>query len=97
MPARDILEIDFRGMKPDWFPIPLALRRVLEGIDPVELTSRASTSPSLYTLRQRGWISFEGYEPTAGRSGKQMYLRTTKGQWALEIDEKMRKRAKSKV
>jgi hypothetical protein len=45
----------------------------------------------MYDLKQRGWISYEGYSPDAGRAGKQMWLRTAQGQKGLEIDDQVRK------
>jgi hypothetical protein len=84
-------EINYYGMPEKWFPLPKTLRRVLEKIDPLELTPRGQASPSLYTLKERRWISFEGYAPDAGRAGMQMYLRTVSGQKALEIDDQVQK------
>jgi hypothetical protein len=63
----------------------------LEKIDPLVPTGRATISGRLYTLKERGWVSFEGYDPNAGRIGQQKYLRTTAGQQALEIDDRVRK------
>lgn len=61
-------EIDYAGMKEAWFPIDGTLRRVLKSIEPLEPTPKSGTSAGMYELKQRDWISYEGYDPRARAS-----------------------------
>jgi hypothetical protein len=49
-------EIDYKGMKKEWFPLKPHERRMLETIDPLEPTPKGNTSPTLENLMKRGWV-----------------------------------------
>jgi hypothetical protein len=75
----------FEGLPTDWFPLKPSQRSVLDGIDPVTPTSKA-TSKAVQTFLARHWIVRAGIDPSKGA----MYTRTLMGQRVLDVDRKVR-------
>jgi hypothetical protein len=84
-------EIDYKGMKKEWFPLKPHERRMLETIDPLEPTPKGNTSPTLENLMKRGWVV---HVRDCYINGRPTWTRKPEGQTALEIDDQVRNRGK---